>query len=181
MTLNTTRDLVNGLSSSRLFLATDRLLVLAGLLVVSAALLGCVRQASGSTPSNKSPQNSGGAGFQIPFVPTSTPLPTPTPAPQPFTNEFVVDTKEPVCNEVQLEQGNRVEGEFTVQGGSGADVNFAVWDPNRIQIQRKDRAAFKQTFAFVATGPGNYCIQFDNSFSVRSNKFVKLAYTIYWK
>lgn len=114
-------------------------------------------------------------------VPTSTPLPTPTPAPQTFSMGVVVEPGATETVRVPVQPLNRVEGEITVQGGSGNDIDFWITDPSGNTIVQAGRVSQRRSFSFISSTLGNYSLHLGNTFSLFSNKIVNYSFTIYWR
>lgn len=114
---------------------------------------------------------------------TPTPIPTATPTPSPVTRSDAVTVSAGGTTWVGLSTSasNRVEGNFTVEGGSGNDVNFSITDPFGNTILQASRVSKTRSFAFTAAAAGQYKLVFDNSFSTFSNKLVKYSATINWR
>ena len=104
-----------------------------------------------------------------------------TPAPVTYSNTVAIAPGYLQTIPVSVTSSNRVQGSFTVQGGSGNDVNFSIKDPFGNQVLQAGVVSKSHSFAFVAATSGSYVLSFDNSFSMVSNKVVKYNFTVYWK
>lgn len=116
--------------------------------------------------------SSGGYQFQAPIKPAP---------PPPITQQqsFTVGSGTAKVIFVSVNSGDRLTGSFTVEGGSGNDVNFSVKDPLGNVVLNGGRVSKNWRFDFVCASAGSYQLNFDNGFSVLSNKAVNLTTTIY--
>ena len=116
-------------------------------------------------------------------VPTPTPTPTATPTPSPvtYTDTVVIAAGAVVDVPLSLQTSNRVNGDITVQGGSGNDVRFAIIDPFGNVVQNPGVVTQQRAFAFIAATGGSFKLRFDNSFSLFLNKVVKYNITVYYR
>lgn len=79
---------------------------------------------------------------------------------------------------VNLNQGNCVNGTFSASGGTGTGVDFTVTDPNGKKLLSYNYTSAK-SFSFSASTNGNYKLSFDNSFcSCEGGKNVTLDYSV---
>jgi len=76
-----------------------------------------------------------------------------------------------------LKQGDEIEYSVTVSGGANDDVNFTIYYPNGGD-DGGGRVNEKYTGYFMAQSSGTYIFEFDNRFSIFSNKDVKFEYEI---
>lgn len=130
--------------------------VLMALLLILALTLGVVGCGSG-----------GGGGYQPASIPI-TRSQTFTVAPNQIQSVFI-----------PVNAGDRLTGSFSIQGGSGNDINFSVKDPLAHVILNQGRVSQNWQFDFVCSSTGSYEICFDNSFSTFSNKVVDLTTRVY--
>ncbi len=128
-------------------------------------------------------------GEETPATPTLAPRPTPTPTPQPtptplpviYEDTIVIDPGAVIFVPISAQELNRIMGELTIEGGSGNDINFRIVDPFGNTIQDVGRISNQRSFAFVASVVGNYRLEFDNSFSIFSNKVVTYSVIVHWR
>ncbi|GEM_PF-4067898 len=115
--------------------------------------------------------------------PTPTPLPTATPTPLSFNYAFVVEARKTERRCVNLNDGNRISGRFTIRGGANSDINFWIADPRGAAVYLfNQRSASEQSFGpYQAVQTGTHCLVFDNGFSSQSSKTINLQYTVYWR
>ncbi|MGD0450414.1 MAG: emp24/gp25L/p24 family protein [Candidatus Bathyarchaeia archaeon] len=79
---------------------------------------------------------------------------------------------------VNLNQGDCVNGTFSASGGTGTGVDFTVTDPNGKKLLSYNYTSAK-SFSFSASTNGNYKLSFDNSFcSCEGGKNVTLDYSV---
>jgi hypothetical protein len=79
---------------------------------------------------------------------------------------------------VNLSQGDSVNGTFSVSGGTGTGVDFMVTNPNGKELVSYNYTSFTN-FSFSASINGTYLLSFDNSFcSCYGGKTVTLDYSI---
>ncbi len=79
---------------------------------------------------------------------------------------------------VNLSQGDSVNGTFSASGGTGTGVDFRVTDPNGKQLLSYNFTSFTN-FSFSASTGGTYLLSFDNSFcSCYGGKTVTLDYSV---
>ncbi|MBI2172018.1 MAG: emp24/gp25L/p24 family protein [Chloroflexi bacterium] len=116
-------------------------------------------------------------GGQVPLVSK----PTPTPSPLNAQDSVAVAPGTYKDIPLQLNVSNRVVGQLDIQGGSGNDVKFTVFDPFSTVVVNAGIVSGQKGFSFIASVPGTYTLRFDNSFSTFSNKIVKYQATIYWR
>lgn len=111
------------------------------------------------------------------------PKPTPTPTPRPivYSDTFTVQPGDTRYIPLTVRELNRIAGNFSVEGGSGNDIDFSIKDPFGNLLQQAGRVSRSQSFAFVAAAAGEYRLYFDNSFSTFSNKVVKYSVTVNWR
>jgi hypothetical protein len=109
---------------------------------------------------------------------TTTPA---TPDPVKYSDTVVIAPNQLQNIPLRVTSSNRVEGSFTIQGGSGNDVVFNIVDPFGNKTLVVGLVKQSHSFAFVAATSGSYVLSFDNSFSSVSNKVVKYSYTVYWR
>ena len=79
---------------------------------------------------------------------------------------------------INLDKGATVSGDFSVQGGSGDDIDFWVENPSGYQIIPERRVHLDYNFNFESEEEGTYRIYFDNSMSTFSNKVIYFSYDI---
>jgi hypothetical protein len=110
--------------------------------------------------------------FQTPIKPTP---------PPPVTQQqsFTVAPNQAKTIFVSANTGDRLTGSFTIQGGSGNDVNFSIKDPVGNVALNGGRVSNMWQFDFVCPSTGSYQIVFDNRFSIISKKTIDLTTTIY--
>jgi len=90
---------------------------------------------------------------------------------------FTVPASQEVDRIIALHQGDSVNGNIEVSGGTGNDINFYVTDPhNNILLQYNYTSDLN--FSFVPQTTGTYILHFDNSFS-NSQKSVTLSYSVF--
>jgi hypothetical protein len=75
--------------------------------------------------------------------------------------------------------GDRVAGYFTIEGGSGNDIDFSVQDLHKNVIRKESRVSNRGSFDFICTSTTGYLLIFDNGFSIFSNKIIKLTIEYY--
>jgi hypothetical protein len=75
-----------------------------------------------------------------------------------------------------LNKGDRIEGYFTVLGGSN-DIRFNIKDPYASTILDAGTVTGRRDFAFTAEYSGAYTLTFDNSYSLLTTKTVFLSYS----
>ena len=79
---------------------------------------------------------------------------------------------------VNLNQGDSVNGTFSVSGGTGTGVDFMVSDPNGKELLSYNYTSYT-SFSFSASITGTYILSFDNSFcSCVGGKTVTLNYSV---
>lgn len=79
---------------------------------------------------------------------------------------------------VNLSQGDSVNGTFSVSGGTGTGVNFGVTNPDGKELLNYSYTNFTN-FSFSSSINGTYVLSFDNSFcSCYGGKTVTLDYTV---
>ena len=79
---------------------------------------------------------------------------------------------------VNLSQGDFVNGTVSVSGGTGTGVDFMVTDPNGKELLSYNYTCFTN-FSFSASITGTYLLSFDNSFcSCYGGKNVTLDYSV---
>ena len=79
---------------------------------------------------------------------------------------------------VNLNQGDSVNGTFSVSGGTGTGVDFMVSDPNGKELLSYNYTSYT-SFSFSASITGTYILSFDNSFcSCVGGKNVTLDYSV---
>ena len=76
-----------------------------------------------------------------------------------------------------LKQGDEIEYSITVSGGANDDVNFTIYYPHGGDDDG-GRVYEKYAGGFMAQSSGTYIFEFDNTFSVFSNKDVIFEYEI---
>lgn len=77
-----------------------------------------------------------------------------------------------------LEQGDRIEGEFTVRGGDD-DIIFYIKDPyGNIVYEPPGQVHGWHKFSITASSNGAYTLYFDNTFSLITSKSVYLTIRI---
>lgn len=86
------------------------------------------------------------------------------------SDTIVIDPGQSRWYSIDLVKGAKFSGSFSVEGGSGDDVNFWVENPSGYQIIPERRVHLDYSFNFDADDGGTYRIYFDNSMSVFSNK-----------
>ena len=106
---------------------------------------------------------------------------TPTPLPVTYEDTIVIDPGVVIFVPISAQELNRITGELTIEGGSGNDINFRIVDPFDNTIQDVGRISNQRSFAFVASVVGNYRLEFDNSFSIFSNKVVTYSVIVHWR
>ena len=90
---------------------------------------------------------------------------------------FTVPPLQEITRDLDLKEENKVEGEISVIGGTGNDINFYVTDPTGDIIINQPRVTHTE-FSFTASIDGIYTLHFDNTFSLISSKSVTLDYSI---
>ena len=79
---------------------------------------------------------------------------------------------------VNLNQGDSVNGTVSVSGGTGTGVDFMVSDPNGKELLSYNYTSYT-SFSFSASITGTYILSFDNSFcSCVGGKTVTLNYSV---
>jgi len=79
---------------------------------------------------------------------------------------------------VNLNQGDSVNGTISVSGGTGTGVDFTVTDPNGKELLSYNYTSYTG-FSFSASINGTYILGFDNSFcSCFGGKNVTLDYSV---
>ncbi|KAG2478122.1 MAG: conserved exported protein of unknown function [Nitrosopumilales archaeon] len=91
--------------------------------------------------------------------------------------EFTVSPGEVRILTINLKSGDRVGGSFAISGGNN-DVNFWVADPAGRFIISKQGVTGGKDFSFTASREGLHHINYDNSFSIITSKYVSLSYTV---
>ena len=76
-----------------------------------------------------------------------------------------------------LKEGDRIEFEINVDGGTGDDINFYLKNPIG-GISTSGGIVESASSSFVATTTGNHIFEFDNSFSYVSSKKISFIYDI---
>lgn len=101
--------------------------------------------------------------------------------PPPITNQqaLTISPDQAKTVFISASAGDRLAGSFSVQGGSGNDVNFLIKDPSGNTVVNGGRVSNNWQFDFVCASTGSFQIVFDNSFSVISNKAINLTTTLY--
>jgi len=117
---------------------------------------------------------SGGGGYQF-----QAPIKPAPPPPITQQQSFTVASGTAKVIFVSVNTGDRLTGSFTIEGGSGNDVNFSVKDPLGNVVLSGGRVSKSWRFDFVCASTGSYQLNFDNGFSVVSNKAVNLTTTVY--
>lgn len=116
----------------------------------------------------------GGGGYQL-----QSPLKREPPPPITQQQSFTVAPNQAKTIFVSVNVGDRLTGSFTIEGGSGNDVNFSIKDPSGNTVSSGGRVSGSWQFDFVCASTGSYQILFDNGFSFFSNKAINLTTTIY--
>jgi len=104
------------------------------------------------------------------------------PAPAPPVTQKQAITVAPGVSKVifvSVNASDRLTGTFTIQGGSGDDIDFSVKDPSGNVVLNGGRVSDRWQFDFVCASTGSYQISFSNSFSIVSNKAINLTTTVY--
>ena len=130
------------------------------LLIAVLTLVGC--------------SGSGGGGYQF-----QAPIKKAPPPPVTQQQSFTVAPNQAKTVFISVNAGDRLTGSFTIEGGSGNDVNFSVKDPSGNTMSSGGRVSNSWQFDFVCASTGSYQLSFDNSFSVISNKAINLTTTVY--
>ena len=79
---------------------------------------------------------------------------------------------------INLNQGESVNGSFSVTGGTGTGIDFLVTDPNGKELLSSNFTSYN-SFSFSASVTGAYTLSFDNSFcSCVGGKNVTLEYSV---
>ena len=79
---------------------------------------------------------------------------------------------------ISLNQGESVNGSFSVTGGTGTGVDFLATDPNGKELLSYNFTSY-ESFSFTASVAGPYTLSFDNSFcSCVGGKNVILDYSV---
>jgi hypothetical protein len=98
-----------------------------------------------------------------------------------FANSSTAFTVPPLSQKtvnVNLNQGDSVNGTFSVTGGTGTGVDFIVTDPKGKELLSSNFTS-AQSFSFSAKINGTYMMSFDNSFcSCEGGKNVTLEYSV---
>lgn len=118
--------------------------------------------------------SSGGGGYQ--FQSPIKPAPPP-PITQQHSLTVAPGTAKVIF--VSVNTGDRLTGSFTIEGGSGNDINFSVKDPLGNVVLSGGRVSNSWRFDFVCASTGSYQLNFDNGFSLVSNKAINLTTTVY--
>jgi predicted small lipoprotein YifL len=116
----------------------------------------------------------GGGGIQI-----QSPIKKATPPPVTQQQAFTVAPNQIRTVYVSVSAGDRLTGSFTIQGGSGNDVDFSIKDPSGNTVSSGGRVSSSWQFDFVCSSTGSYQLLFDNGFSIVSNKAINLTTTVY--
>ncbi|MGA3060615.1 MAG: emp24/gp25L/p24 family protein [Candidatus Bathyarchaeia archaeon] len=91
---------------------------------------------------------------------------------------FTVPPRSQQTVNLNLNQGDSVNGTFSVSGGTGTGVNFIVSDPNGKELLSYNYTSYRN-FSFSASINGTYLLSFDNSFcSCYGGKTVTLDYSV---
>jgi len=117
---------------------------------------------------------SGGGGYQF-----QAPIKQAPPPPITQQQSFTVAPSQAKTVFISVNAGDRLTGSFTIEGGSGNDVNFSVKDPSGNTVLSGGRVSKRWQFDLVCASSGSYQILFDNGFSVVSNKAINLTTTLY--
>jgi hypothetical protein len=141
-------------------LKTSKLIWILSIMAILLMLVGC--------------GGSGGGGIQFQAPIKQTP-PPPTTQQQSFT----VAANQANTVFISANSGERLTGSFTIQGGSGNDVNFSVKDLSGNTVLNGGRVSNSCQFDFVCASTGSYQIQFSNTFSIMSSKAVNLTTVVY--
>lgn len=117
-----------------------------------------------------------GCGEKYQFQP---PIKSAPPPPVTQQQSFIIAPNQAKTISVAVNVGDRLTGSFTIEGGSGNDVNFSMKDPQGNVVLNGGRVSNTWQFDFVCGSTGSYQIVFDNRFSIISKKAVTLTTTIY--
>ena len=114
----------------------------------------------------------GGYQFQSPIKPAP-------PPPIVKQQSFTVAPNEAKAVPISVNSGDRLTGSFAIEGGRGNDVNFYVKDALGNLILDGGRVSNNWQFDFVCASSGSYQLNFDNGFSIISNKAINLKIILY--
>ena len=118
--------------------------------------------------------NNDNGGFKL-----QNPIINAPPPPTTQQQSFAVAPNQIKTVYISVNSGDRLAGSFSIQGGSGNDVNFSIKDPSGNTVSNGGKVSGNWQFDFTCASTGSYQLVFDNSFSIVSNKAINLTTTVY--
>lgn len=93
------------------------------------------------------------------------------------TEDYDVPALQTLTLTMHFEEGERIEGYFTVRGGND-DVKFYIKNPYGAIILDAGMMTGRHDFAFTAEHTGVFTLYFDNTFSLLTSKTIFFSYQL---